>query len=349
MTATETESGTDADSTGGDESDGDFGPRPPKVGGAAWLALGLMVLLGSTTAMAAKLAVRDLPLSVLPIARYGLAALCLLPLALRNRRLVELLRRDGGRLLLAGLLCVPINQAFFLAGARLAPTTHVGLIYATCPLIVLLLAWAWRQERPDRRRIAGVFASVAGVAVLAIGGLGAAGRPAASVAAELRGDLLLLGAVTTWGAYLTLSKPLATRYGALPTLAGTYLLGCLLDLPRALAVAPPWADLAAVPAPAWWALLYLAVIVSVIGQFSQNFALSRLDASHVAVVGNVAPALTVLWGVLLLGEPFTPALAVGGLLTLAGIGLARRRPVDVPTRPLAVPRVETALVVATEG
>jgi drug/metabolite transporter (DMT)-like permease len=48
---------------------------------------------------------------------------------------------------LTGAFCVPINQAFFLNGARLAPTTHVGLIYALCPMVVLLLAWASGQER----------------------------------------------------------------------------------------------------------------------------------------------------------------------------------------------------------
>ena len=33
--------------------------------------------------------------------------------------------------------CVPINQSFFLSGARLAPASHIALIYAACPLVVL--------------------------------------------------------------------------------------------------------------------------------------------------------------------------------------------------------------------
>ena len=66
-------------------------------------------------------------------------------------------------------------------------------------------------------------------------------------------------------------------------------------------------------------MAYLTLVVTVLGLACQNFALRRLDASQVATVGNAAPLLTVLWGVWLFGETVTPALAVGGALTLGGI------------------------------
>ena len=72
-------------------------------------------------------------------------------------------------LLATAALCVPINQGFFLSASRLGPTSHVGIFYATCPLVVLLLAWTMRMERPDRSRLWGVLASVAGIAVIGIG------------------------------------------------------------------------------------------------------------------------------------------------------------------------------------
>jgi drug/metabolite transporter (DMT)-like permease len=92
----------------------------------AWASLALMVIIGSSTAAAAKFAVQDLPAGLLALIRFGGAGLCLLPLAWRGEGLGPLVRRDGGRLLAAAALCVPINQAFLLGGARLAPTTHIG-------------------------------------------------------------------------------------------------------------------------------------------------------------------------------------------------------------------------------
>jgi drug/metabolite transporter (DMT)-like permease len=280
-----------------------------------------MVLIGSSTATAAKFAVRELPVGLLPLARFGVAGVCLLPIAWRSGALWRMLRDDGPRLALAAALCVPINQTFFLNGTRLAPTTHVGLIYAACPLVVLLLAVALAQEKLTRGRLVGVLLTVAGAFVIATGSLVQRGVGAA---AALRGDLLLVGAVASWGAYLTVNKPLVARHGSLTVLAGTFLVGALLDLPLAAWTLRDWSAIRNASPAAWWGLAHLALIVTVIGLACQNQALRRLDASQVATVGNAAPLLTVLWGVWLLGESFTPTLALGGLLVLAGIVWTQR-------------------------
>jgi drug/metabolite transporter (DMT)-like permease len=282
----------------------------------AFVFLALMVVIGSSTATAAKLAVRELPVGLLPIVRFGGAGLCLLPVALAGGAWRRLFREDGWRLVAASAFCVPINQLFFLNGTRLAPTTHVAIIYATCPLVVLLLATALGQERLVIGRLAGILASVAGAVVIGLGNLWHGGGEGA---AALRGDLLLIGAVTSWGTYLTINKPLVARHGAVTVLAATFLVGGLLDVPIALATVPSWPPLAEASPAAWWGLAYLALIVSVIGLTCQNQALRRLDASQVAVVGNAAPLLTVLWGVWFLGESLTPTLLVGGALVLGGI------------------------------
>ncbi|MCA1685103.1 MAG: hypothetical protein LC745_03795, partial [Planctomycetia bacterium] len=112
-------------------SDGSSGERGRGIDLRAYGYLGLMVLIGSTTAPAAKFAVRELPAGLLPLIRFGVAGLCLWPLVWRRGgSLARLAREGGGRLVLAAGLCVPVNQTFFLNGARLAPTSHVALIYA---------------------------------------------------------------------------------------------------------------------------------------------------------------------------------------------------------------------------
>jgi drug/metabolite transporter (DMT)-like permease len=211
---------------------------------------------------------------------------------------------------------VPINQTFFLYGAQLVPTAHVGLIYAACPLVVLVLASILGEERPDLGRMVGVVLSVLGVVVIALDNVRQGGSAGRSL---LQGDLLTVGAVTTWGAYLTVSKRLIARHGALPALAGTFLVGAALDLPLALATlpgSPPHLDASAA---AWCGLAYLTLVVTVFGLACQNQALRRLEASQVATVGNAAPLLTVIWGVWLFHEAVTPALILGGTLTLGGI------------------------------
>jgi drug/metabolite transporter (DMT)-like permease len=318
--------------------DGSSGVRGSGAGSAGLRAFGclaLMVLIGSTTAPAAKITVREVPVGLIPLVRFGIAGLCLWPIVGRGGVLGRMLRQDGWRLVAAASLCVPINQAFFLNGARLAPASHIGLIYAACPLVVLALAAALGQERLASGRILGVASSMAGVALIAFENVIRADPAGRDV---LRGDLLEVGAVLAWGAYLTVNKPLVNRHGALPTLAATFLVGCVLDLPLALTTYPTWPPLSEVSTAAWVALAYLAVVVSIGGLAFQNLSMRALDASQVATFGNVAPLLTVLWGYLLFDERISPIAGVGGALVLLGIAWSSR-PVRKPAVIEMVPMV----------
>ena len=60
----------------------------------AYVCLGLMVLIGSSTATAAKFAVKELPIGLLPMVRFGVAGLVLLPF-LARRCVASVLREDG--------------------------------------------------------------------------------------------------------------------------------------------------------------------------------------------------------------------------------------------------------------
>lgn len=298
--------------------------RTGETGGGArprsWWVLAAMVLIGSSTATAAKFAVAELPTSLLPIVRFGGAGLALLPWVLGRGAIRRILREDSGLVIGAALLCVPINQGFFLNGTRYTPTTHVGLIYATCPIFVLMMAVAWRHERMSLARLLGVLVCVLGASVIALGGMGKAGPAGRST---LYGDLLLVGAVVSWAAYLTLNRRLLLRHPALPVLSTTFILGALFCVPFAAVSMHEWPlQLSRAHAPAWLGMLHLTLVASLVGLALQNVALRRFEASHVAAVGNLSPVLTVLWGVALLGESISPALVVGGLLTLGGVALA---------------------------
>ncbi len=291
----------------------------------AYLYVMLMVVLGSTTAAAAKFAVRDLPVALVPVLRFGLAGLCLLPVVWRGGLLTRLVRKDPWLLLISAALCVPINQGFFLSAARLGPTSHVGIFYATCPLVVLLLAWAMRLERPDLGRLWGVLASVLGIVVIGVGNYwNGDGGSAAEVRAVVLADCLLVGAVLSWGAYIAVSKPLVERHGAMPAVAGTCLLGCLLSIPVALFVGPAWPPLGQVSTTAWVALAVLGLFITPFGWAFQNLALTRFEASQVATFSNGSPILTIVWGLWLFDEALTLTLVVGGLLTLGGMYWASR-------------------------
>ena len=71
-------------------------------------------------------------------------------------------------------------------------------------------------------------------------------------------------------------------------------------------------------------ILYLAVLTSVVAYLLWYYALSRTEASKVAIFSNLQPAATAVAAWLLLDESLRWELAVGGVLILAGVRLTQR-------------------------
>jgi O-acetylserine/cysteine efflux transporter len=79
-------------------------------------------------------------------------------------------------------------------------------------------------------------------------------------------------------------------------------------------------------------MIFTVVLVNVFGHGSFYFLLRRYDASMIAPLTLMAPLIGVIAGVVLLGDPVTWQLVLGGLLALSGVGVvAARRSKTLPT------------------
>ena len=88
------------------------------------------------------------------------------------------------------------------------------------------------------------------------------------------------------------------------------------------------------------AVLYSAVIASIIGHASYYWLLQRLDVSQVAPAGLMTTVIAVGAGVFLLGETFTFRLAFGALLTMTGVAIiifrSAQKAIEKEVEPLPV-------------
>jgi drug/metabolite transporter (DMT)-like permease len=107
------------------------------------------------------------------------------------------------------------------------------------------------------------------------------------------------------------------------------LFGALFMLPLALIEAL----LFGVRGPAWTsvgALVYLALICSVLGYLLLNYALGSVEAGKASAFLNLIPVVGVAGAYLVLGERFTPGQAVAAAVVVLGVWLTnsgRRTPV----------------------
>jgi drug/metabolite transporter (DMT)-like permease len=80
----------------------------------------------------------------------------------------------------------------------------------------------------------------------------------------------------------------------------------------------------AVVGAGWAALLYMAIFPAVIGYIIYYYALGFIAASRLSAFNYLQPPLATGLGVLLLGEPLTSLLLLGGTLILAGVAVTER-------------------------
>jgi drug/metabolite transporter (DMT)-like permease len=216
-----------------------------------------------------------------------------------------------------GFLAGPINQGFFVYGLSRSKASHAALLYALTPVGVYLLSVLRGRERATTGRLLGIGVAFAGVVVLLLGrGLGEALGP-------LVGDLFILGAVVAWVFWTAESRPMAMAHGGLRTAGWSLMAGALWCVPAAPFVVQLDAFLAA-PAIAQASLAYLVVLTSMGSYALWNYALSRTEASRVAVFANLQPVATAVAAWALLDEPIGWELIAGGALVLVGVRLAQR-------------------------
>ena len=246
----------------------------------------------------------------LAVLRYVAAGLVLLPFAWRSRRALAAL----GPWKLAVLVVTggAGNALMFGWGLVHAPASHGGTVAPiTSALMGAAFAVPLLGEWPTRGRALALACIAAGV--LLIGWDGIAG----TAPGAWRGDIILMGAGSLWGAFTVL-----LRRWQVPALAGNAAI-CGLS---ALLLLPPWLLLGGgvVPEMPWQSSLLQAfaqgVLSSAIATTLYAQAASYLGATRTACLTSMVPVAAVVLAFLILGEPLGAAkvsgvvLAVGAML-----------------------------------
>jgi drug/metabolite transporter (DMT)-like permease len=246
--------------------------------------------------------------------RTGLAAVVLALVG--PRELVTSLRklstRQRGGVLLAGAL-LGGHFALFLAGLGATSLASAVALISLEPLSVVLAAFFAFGIRPKRREIGGLLLATAGAAVVA---------SAAGVGEHrLAGDVLVLGAVVLFGAYVAAARGLRDALPATPYAAAVYGTASLALLPFAVPLVLTSASPVPEPRVAL-SILGLALVPTLIGHTLVQRAARHAPPVLVALVcpGETLGAMAI--GAVAMGTMPTTREAIGAALILAGATIA---------------------------
>ncbi len=281
--------------------------------GAVLAAFAGVSVLGGGNAVGIRFSNRELdPLWGAGL-RFALAGVVLMGAMAALRLAVPRGRPLAGALLFGAL---NFGAAFALAYYALV-RLQAGfgqIVLALVPLLTLLLAVAYRQERFHARAIAGALLALAGVAVMSRGPLREA-VPVLSVLAAV-GSALCVAQAAVLVRRLPPVHPVTMNAvgmsaGAILLLAGALVAGESFETPDRAAT--------------WAAIGYLVVVGSGVVFVLYLYVLGRWSASRAAYTFVLIPVVTVALSAWLDEEPVGLGLVFGGALVVAGVYLGALR------------------------
>ena len=256
--------------------------------------------------------------------RFIFAMLLLMPLVLvREPSALKMPKQQMIIPAIMGLAGIFGYNYFFFTGLQLVPAARGALIVALNPSMVMLASALSGREALTARRAIGIAISFLGaLIVISRGNL-------AGIAGEISfGDVLMLGCPLTWAVYTLFSRRAAFLMSSMATTFWSVAFGLAMLVMASFAENTNWPGVAPV---SWLALAYLGIFGTVLGFWWYNEGIRQLGPTKTAIFNNLVPVFGVSLSVLLLNEPLTLPMLLGGFIVISGVILT----VTAPAAPIA--------------
>jgi drug/metabolite transporter (DMT)-like permease len=302
--------------------------------GLVVVALAIVYVVWGSTYLAIRVAVEQLP-PLLGMGSRFLTAGALLAVVLRLRGVdVRVTRSELVGCALLGLMLPFLGNGLVAVGEdHGAPSGVAALLVAAVPIWVTLYRFL-SGDRPRMWSVVGVLLGFAGLAWLVLGGRHQGDVP-------LLGAALVLVASSFW-AFGSWVQPRLTlpRNPFVITVHEMWTGGAMMvaaGLLRGESLHPARYD-----AHTWLAWGYLVVVGSVVAFSAYVWLLANAPIGLVATYAYVNPVVAVFLGWLILSEPVTSAVVVGGLVIVAAVAIVItvERPRHRDDAPVPAPAVE---------
>jgi drug/metabolite transporter (DMT)-like permease len=293
-------------------------PRPAAAASLVTVALVVVYLVWGSTYLAIRVVVREAPPLTASGARYVVAAV-LLGLLLSARgglRRLRVTRRELLGCAAVGLFLPVLGNGLVSVGEdKGAPSGVTALLIAIAPLMITVFRFA-SGDRPRAWSVVGVLLGLAGLAYLVLAGRSGTHDEHIPLAAAL----IVLVASTFWAFGSWVQPRLWLPKDAFVMTVHEMWTGGVLLLAAGLlrGERPHPADYSA---HVWLAWGYLVVLGSMAAFTAYVWLLGNAPISLVATYAYVNPVVAVILGALILDEPVTPAILVGGAVIVVAVAI----------------------------
>lgn len=155
-----------------------------------------------------------------------------------------------GRLCVAGILCIVLNQVLFTVGVNYTSPIDATVISTMLPIVTMVFAAIILKESITGMKVVGIAVGAAGALTLVFGGSGS------SVGGGLVGDALCFTAQVSCALYMVIFSNTIHRYSVVTLMKWLFLFSAIIvtmvTWPSVVAV-----DYASLPLKAWGEMLFI--------------------------------------------------------------------------------------------
>ena len=296
-----------------------FSPAAPKTAhrseSTALALSALAAIFWGTNFEATRVVLVDTPPWTAAALRFVIAALAIMVWLRASRGFsFNALKRNLVAFIVLGVIGVAgFNAALFIGMKTSSPVT-AALIMGTSPLTTNLLEALFSRRLPAIKAVVGMIISLFGVA-LTVG--------AFSGAHFASGDLLILAGSLAWALYTIGCRRLVHNASPIETSAWTVLFGAVALCLAAFVFESPLAVISQASLASSLAILWMALIGSVLAYIFWQIGIARRGPAATSVVFNLVPvsalAVAAIFGrVPDVGQIAGVAIAISGILLASG-------------------------------
>jgi len=231
-------------------------------------------------------------------------------------------RNRQWKILFLMVLCEPCFYFLFETQALCyTSASQAGMICASLPIFVSLGAWIILKEKMFLVSWIGFILAIIGIVWLSFNAICTESAPN-----PILGNCLELCAMLCATGFTISLKKLCDVYSSFHLTAIQSFAGMLFFVPQAMICEHGGVVVLASDIPFWApfvAIIYLGTIVTLGGYCMYNYGVSRTSAGQASAYTNLIPVLTLIFGVLFLGEVFVTSQYFASLLVICGVILSQ--------------------------
>ncbi len=227
---------------------------------------------------------------------------------------------DWLRLIACAVFGMVINMLLFFKGLSLSTPINSSVIVTITPILVLVLSSYLLREKITMLKVSGIFLGLSGALMLVL------------FSEEMRqdapniplGNLLFIVNAFSFGIYLILVKPLASKYHPITLMKWLFLIALIVNFPITFSEFREvrWQEL---PSPAIWSFVFVVLGTTFSTYLLNIFAIKQLSPSTLSSFIYLQPLIAIIFAIIVGIDELNLLKVAAGSLVFLGVYLVTKK------------------------